>query len=388
MDDMRQIPCPMCGRPVAVREGGPVPCPSCGVPASAPAAAEPPASSILAEDDSATRIATIPSSEPAPAETTPAAVAAATPAVEQHAPPSAPVSPVSDTADPSTQPVSEEVVQQAAYPPATPPPTMEQSAPAAVPTPEQPVTQTYHATPPQQPETQAYAYTPPQQPTTQSYTPAMPPTLQSTPKRNPALLIVSVVVAVVILLGIAGAAVVFANRIGMLQPAAAPTVTATPVATATATVLAGFVQFTDDGNVYKLNYPSAWKKTAESGDFSLAIFTGTPQNTPGVFEVEYFKTKVDPKTVQDTFFKALDASGQVTNKQQSTTVLLAGETWQRETADVRTGSAGSVTQHVVVLAANHGQYSVLIAYLAATTAFDSADTQAFQPMLNSFQFVQ
>lgn len=374
MDDMRQIPCPMCGRPVAVREDGPVPCPSCGVPVSAPAAAEPPASSILAEDDSATRIATIPPSEPAPAEATPAVIAATMPAVEQPAQPSAPVSPVSDTTDPRTQPVSAAEVQQAAYPPAMPAPAVEQSAPAPVPTPEQPVTQTYHGAPPQQP-------------VTQPYTPAMTPTPQqgqSTPKRNPALLIIGVVVAVVLLLGIAGAAVVFANRIS-LGAVPTPTAVMTPHATATATIPAGFVQFTDQGNVYKINYPSEWKKTAESGDFSLTIFSGTPQNIPGVFEVEYFKTKVDPKTVQDTFFTTLEKTGKVTNKQEPTTVSLAGESWQREAADVGTGS---VTQHVVVLAANHGQYSVLIAYLAPTIAFDNADTQAFQPMLSSFQFLQ
>ncbi|HEX8036094.1 MAG TPA: hypothetical protein VF510_19710 [Ktedonobacterales bacterium] len=364
MHDMRQIPCPMCGRRVTISENSPVPCPSCGVPVSAPTA-EPPVAPILTDDDSATRVATIPPSEPAPAEAAPAVVAPAIPVAEPPTPPSAPLSSLSEVTDPRTQPASPAEVQQVAYPPATP-------APAAVLAAEQAITQTYHATPTPQPET--LPYTP--------IVPAAPQPAQPTSKRNPALLIVGAVVAVVILLGIIGAAVVFANHT-IQQPTAQPT--STTAATATSAAPVGFIQFTDDGNVYKLNYPSDWKKTATSGDFSLTIFTGTPEKLPGVFEVEYFKIKVDPKTVQDTFFTALEKSGKVTNKQEPTSVSLAGGTWQRVTADVGTGST---TQHVVSLAANHGQYTLLIAYQAVQVAFDEADTHAFQPMLNSFQFVQ
>ncbi|MGZ3582761.1 MAG: hypothetical protein ACXWP6_08510 [Ktedonobacterales bacterium] len=365
MHDIRQIPCPMCGRRVTVSENSPVPCPSCGVPVSAPAA-EPPVAPSLTDDDSATRVATIPPAEPVPAEAAPAVVATAIPVAEPHAPPSAPLSPVSEVTDPRTQPISAAEVQQVAYPPALPA--------SAAPTPEQPITQTYHPTPTQQPETQ-----------TQTYAPVVPPVPQlivPRSKRNSALVIIGVVVAVVVLLGIIGAAVVFANH-PLLQSPAQPT--STPAATATSSVPVGFIQFTDAGNVYKVNYPSNWAKTATSGDLNLALFAGTPAFVPGVFEVEYFKTKADPKTIQDTFFTSLEKTGKVTNKQEPTTVSLAGEPWQRETADVGTGSA---TQHVVSLAANHGQYTLLIAYLATTAAFDSADTQAFQPMLNSFQFVQ
>lgn len=366
MHDIRQIPCPMCGRRVMVGENSPVPCPSCGVPVSAPAA-EPPVAPFPTDDDSATRVATIPPAEPAPAGAAPAVIATAPPAAELPAPPSAPLSALSGGTDPRTQPVSAAEVQQATYPPATP-------GSAAVPAPEQPITQTYNATPTQQPETQTQPYTPVMQPAQQ---PA-----QATSKRNPALLIVGAVIALVLLLGIIGAAVVFANRIGP-QPPAQPT--STPAATATSSLPVGFIQFTDAGNVYKVNYPSNWTKTATSGDLNLTIFAGTPAFIPGVFEVEYFKTKVDPKTVQDTFFTSLEKTGKVTNKQEPTTVSLAGEKWQSQAADVGTGSA---TQHVVSLAANHGQYTLLIAYLATTAAFDSADTQAFQPMLKSFQFVQ
>jgi hypothetical protein len=367
MHDMRQIPCPMCGRRVMVSENSPVPCPSCGVPVSAPAA-EPPVAPMPRDDDSATRVATIPPPEPAPVEAPPAVVAPASLVAEPPAAPAAPLPPASEVTDPRTQPVSTAEVQLAAFPPATPA--------LAAPAPEQPITQTYHATPLQPPETQTQPYTP--------VAPPVPQPARPTSKRNPALLIVGVIVAVVILLAIIGAAVVFANRAGLLA-VATPMATTAATATATATVPAGFIQFADDGNVYKLNYPSDWKKTATSGDFSLTIFTGTPEKIPGVFEVEYFKTKVDPKTIQDTFFTELEKSGKVTNKQEPTTVSLAGEAWQRETADIGTGS---MTQHVISLAANHGQYTLLIAYLAATPAFDSADAQAFQPMLNSFQFVQ
>lgn len=370
MHDMRQISCPMCGRSVTVSASGPVPCPSCGVPVSAPIAAEPPAppaSPVLADDDSATRIATIPPTEPAPVSASPAVASAAVPAA-------APVSPASDITDPRTQPVSEAEVLQAAVPPVGAPPAA--ASVAATSTPEQPATQTYHATPQQDSATQ--------QPMTQPYMPVVPPTQQPeqpAPKRNPALLIVGAVVAVVLLLGIIGAAVVFANHNGQKTVAqATPTITAT----ATASVPAGFTQFTDADNVYKIDYPSGWTKTATSGDFSLTIFSGAPAHVPAVFEVEYFKTTLDPKTLQDQFFKGLALTGTVSNKQDPTTASLAGETWQSEAADVTMGQS---TQHVVVLATNHGKYSVLIAYLAAKTSFDSSDTQDFQPMVSSFQFV-
>ena len=399
MHDMRQISCPMCGRPVTISGSGPIPCPSCGVPVSAPAVAEAPVSPALADDDSATRVATIPPQpEPAPVEPSaadapPAMVAAAAPVAETPVltPAPTPVPEVSDTTDPRTQPVSEVEVRQAMEPPAAEPapaatpipapvaapvpasagtPTV---TPVAAPAPEQPVTQTYHGTPE------------PQQPVTQPYAPAMAPMPQPgqpAPKRNPALLIVGVVVAVVLLLGIAGAAVVFANRTG-LQPAATPTATSTAAAT-TGGVPTGFVQFTDEGNVYTIDYPSGWTKTATGGDYSLTIFSGTPASIPGVFEVEYFKTRVDPKTLGEQFFKGLSTSGQVVNQQGPMTTSLAGESWQRETADV---AATGGSQHVVVLTANHGQYSVVIAYLAAQTAFADADTHDFQPMLSSFQFL-
>lgn len=384
MHDTRQISCPMCGRSVTISGSGPIPCPSCGVPVSAPAA-EVLVSPALADDDSATRVATIPPQlEPAPVEPAVAPAAppvAETPAVEASTP--TPIAAVSDTTDPRTQPVSEAEVRQAAYPPAA------EQAPAATPAPEQPITQTYHGTPPQEPTTQAYQYSATQQPVTQPYTPAMAPTPQQqgqgAPKRNPALLIVGVVVAVVLLLGILGAAVVFANRAGPHADA-----TATAAATATSAIPAGFVQFTDDGKVYSLDYPSAWTKTATAGDtLSLAVFSGSSAQVPAVFEVEYVKATMDPKALEDQFFKTLAAMGKVTNQQPPTDVSQAGATWQRETADIATGQTTQpvVSQHVVVLVTSHGQYTVLIAYLASKDAFDSADTQDFQPMLGSFQFL-
>ena len=208
------------------------------------------------------------------------------------------------------------------------------------------------------------------------------PPMQQSPKRNRALAIVGVVVAIVLLLSIIGAAVVFANRVG--QKSVTPP-TPTPAATATATTPTGFSTFIDSNNVYKLNYPSGWTKQSTSGDFSLTLFSSTSASTPGVFEVEYFKTTIDPKTLQDQFFKGLSISGKVANKQGPTPTTLASESWQSETADVTNASS---TQHVVVLTANHGQYSVLIAYLAAATAFENVNTQGFQPMLSSFQFLQ
>ncbi len=361
MHEMRQISCPMCGRSVTVSASGPVPCPSCGVPVSPPAAAEPPVSPARADDDSATRVATIPPSEPALVSAPPAVVAAAMPA-------SAPVSPASDITDPRTQPVSEAEVRQAALPPVG---VASAAAPtgAATPAPAQPPTQTYHGTPQQDPATQTYQNAAPPQPG------------QVAPKRNPALVLVGAVVAVVLLLAIIGAAVVFANR--ATQKAVA-TPTATVTATATASVPAGFTQFADGGKVYTIDYPSGWTKTATSGDFSLTVFAGASAQVPAVFEVEYVKTTLDPKTLQDQFFKGLGLTGKVTDKQGPTTVSRASETWQRETADV---TMGQMTQHVVVMATNHGKYSVLIAYLAPKASFDSTDTQDFQPMLNSFQFV-
>lgn len=389
MLDMRQIACPMCGRLVTVSGNEPVPCPSCGVPVSAPVAAELPASPLVADDDSATRVATIPASEPAPVGAPPIpVVAAVSPVVETPIPAVAPVPPVqpappvpaaSDSTDPRTQPVPEAEVQQAAYPVAA------ESSPAATAAPELPVTQTYHGAPPQEPVTQAYQYPAAQQPATQPYTPVVAPTPQqgqSAPKRNLALIVIGVVVAVVLLLGIIGAAVVFASRIG-LKTVAQPTPTA--AATATATVPAGFLQFSDDGKVYSLNYPSGWTKSATSGDLNLAVFAGVAGKGPGVFEVEYIKATLDPKTLEDSFLKQLDATGKVTDRQGPTALALAGETWQRETTDITVGQSA---QHVVVLATGHGTYTVLIAYLSSKDTFDGADTQDFQPMLSSFQFVK
>lgn len=207
------------------------------------------------------------------------------------------------------------------------------------------------------------------------YAPAAP-----APRRSHALAwtIGSVAIALVVILAVVGG-VLAVKRLG---PQIAHQ------ATATATVPANFTAYTDTHGLYRLNVPVGWSTTTESD----VIVFGSPSHD-AAFEVTSVNITMSADEMSATeqgFFKGADSgaggNGTYSNLQGPTTVTIAGATWTREAADLTVKDGA--TFHAVVLIANHGSGALLVAYLAPSEHFASADSSAFQPMLNSFQFLK
>ena len=213
--------------------------------------------------------------------------------------------------------------------------------------------------------------------------PGLPMVPPQPPRRKVSPLLIAVIVLVI--LAIVGAGVALALARGP-DTGAAGQLAATPTiaATATPSVPAGFTLFKDQGGIYSLAVPSDWAQTkSSSGGASINLFSSTQEEA--AFEIATIpESGLDPTATINGFFSGASDGGSVTNKQGPTTVQQAGETWTQESGDTTIGGS---SEHVVVLFAGHGSGSVLIAFLAPKADFDSINTQDFQPMFTSFQFL-
>jgi hypothetical protein len=213
--------------------------------------------------------------------------------------------------------------------------------------------------------------------------PGLPMVPPQPPRRKANPLLIAVIVLVI--LAIVGAGVALALSRGSDNGAAGQSAaTPTIAATATPSVPAGFTLFKDQGGIYSLAVPSDWAQTkSSSGGASINLFSST--QAEAAFEIATIpESGLDPTATINGFFSGASGGGSVTNKQGPTTIQQAGETWTQESAD--TTVSGSL-EHVVVLFAGHGAGSVLIAFLAPKSNFDSFNTQDFQPMFTSLQFL-
>lgn len=167
------------------------------------------------------------------------------------------------------------------------------------------------------------------------------------------------------------------------QPASSPTVASTPT---TSTSLATYT-----GSSYIIGYPQGWKVNASGNQ---VYFT----DASNVYKFAIIVTPdpggtVSPDTLLTAGLQGLTSSlknTQPVNMPASTTI--GGDTWVQK-AVAGTPSSGSTTGMVEAVAAsdNHPANSAstnnfTIAYGTQQSNFDTANTQYFQPMLQSFKF--
>lgn len=227
--------------------------------------------------------------------------------------------------------------------------------------------------------------------------PPPPPPSKKTPV---ALIAVLVALAVVVVAGVLFAALALARPGGFAGAAATatavPTATAIPTATPSPTasianIPSGFTAYHDPAGLYQIAYSADWAKTESSVQgATIALFTESSQSSTGL-EIASITSQIprsELANLDDSFitgFAKGAANATVTNKQGPSDVTLAGETFVQESADVRTSSA---MVHLVVLAGVHGTTTYNIAYFAAAGDFSGANTQFFQPMLQSLTFLK
>ncbi len=175
---------------------------------------------------------------------------------------------------------------------------------------------------------------------------------------------------------------------GKISTSIQATLTARPAKTTpTTSIPVGFASFTDPSGYYRVNAPTAWKETSTSAytnwlsssdvaEVAIATASGSPTSSD-------IQTALG-QTIK-SFSTGAGGNGSYTTTQKPTTVSLAGESWIQESADV--GIKGT-TIHSVVMGTTHNGRFYLILYVSPKDSFDSLNAQNFQPMLNSFTFLQ
>jgi hypothetical protein len=175
------------------------------------------------------------------------------------------------------------------------------------------------------------------------------------------------------------------------NPTPTPRPTQPPQATPSPTSASNALTYTGDG--FTIDYPSSWQ-------------TSTPAAGQIVFADPTTGAAVRINVVDDTGGQTADAivtatlqqlQSQNTNFQQLTnvpgTTTLAGDTWSQGGATYDVASNGTTTSYqAVVMADAHPANSAtpkgfLIVYVAPPDTFDQANTDDFQPMLQSFTFI-
>jgi hypothetical protein len=441
---MFELRCVVCGRVAAVEDAGAAPatCPSCGAPLPPPAAT--PAVVVLAGETSVGAASDVMTNGTAPevvgvevveaftsepvvpvaaASVEGAAGAAGLESASADGMPDA-VMVVADTVttlpDQSTAgetidvvmaeavafeavPVAEPVVEtspvaaEAAPPQAAQPETVQQeqpvSAPPMPPMPAPAPTLAMAQLPPTQPPGQyppPYPQYPPPYP---QYLSGAPPAFGMPPapeKKAPGWLVPVIVAAVLVLLAAIGGGAFALTRGGSPSVAATatPAATNTPAPTATPAVPAGFKLYTDSSNLFQMVVPADWSASGTAVDQRGALFTSASQ--PIAFDAKYVAgatpSSSEIATLGDTFFTGVaGASGTIAHRTGPTPVLLASITWTQFAADV---TSSGVTLHAVVLVGVHGNNTFVLAYAGLVSDFATLDTQFFQPVLQSFTFLQ
>jgi hypothetical protein len=209
--------------------------------------------------------------------------------------------------------------------------------------------------------------------------------------------IVGVIIGVLLVLCVGGGAFAYANlrsfvgtvSVGVSQTetasaaTATPVATATPEATATPVIPANYTLYTDSSAGYSVAYPNSWTKHVSKSD---VVFDDN--NEPADMLVGWVDANISQSEIKSTetqFFKSVAGSGGTYhNVHGPITVTLAGESWTQESADI---TVSGQTVHAIVLMANHGSNSYLISYLATKSSFASLNARYFQPMVQTFSFL-
>jgi hypothetical protein len=225
--------------------------------------------------------------------------------------------------------------------------------------------------------------------------PYAPPAAPSAPAKRRWPVIVGVVLAVILVLCVAGGAIAYAGlnkfagkvSIGVSQTETAlasdsSSATSTPVTTATPAIPSDFTPYTDSAAGFSIAYPNTWQKSKSGNDVLLVDPYEAADMVIGSVNANIPQSDIN--STESQFFKSAAGGGSYSNLQGPTTVTYAGESWTEESADI---TSSSQTLHAVVLVANHGSRAYVIGYLSAKSSFATMDAQDFQPMLNSFTFL-
>lgn len=149
---------------------------------------------------------------------------------------------------------------------------------------------------------------------------------------------------------------------------------------------------TYQGSGYSIGYPQGW---AVKGKGSLVTFTDTQGLTAFIVEeTPNPNGAIPPTTAVNGGLNGFKVQG--TNFQQvdvAPTLTLGGNTWNQGAAIANTSANGQTSSlKLVVLSSDYPQRTAstqtfTLIYSTPTKEFDQANTQSFQPMLQSFKFV-
>lgn len=216
------------------------------------------------------------------------------------------------------------------------------------------------------------------------------------PKRRRWPIVVGVIAAVLLVLCVGGGALAYANlrsfvgtvSVGVSQtetaqaaltPQATPTLEATP----TPVIPANYTLYTDSSAGYSVAYPDSWTKHVSKSDVVFDDNNEPADMLVGWIDANFSQSEI--KSTETQFFKSVAGSGGTYhNVHGPTTVTLAGESWTKESADI---SVSGQSVHAIVMMANHGSNSYIISYLATKSSFASLDARYFQPMTQTFSFL-
>ena len=206
--------------------------------------------------------------------------------------------------------------------------------------------------------------------------PMLPPTGT---RRNP---IIPIVIVVVLLAVVGGAFVFLKNH------------------NSGGNIPSGFTTYTDTGGLFTMGYPSGWSKqdAGGSGVSGLSAVLFTNPGATDIFEVAELPsvgiTTGDLSILLSSFFSGFASSlpgggGSVGNTSSPSNVTIAGQTWSQESGDINYSdtSGNAATAHSEVAAISHnGHIFILADATQSASAFNSAKSQYFSPMINSFAF--
>jgi hypothetical protein len=194
--------------------------------------------------------------------------------------------------------------------------------------------------------------------------------------------IVALIIVACIALGAVGYFVYYPQiTAAETQTAVANSATATPVATATPNIPAGFTQFTDTTDGYSIAYPSSWEKSTASGATVIIDVTDNVEVVVGAVNGNLSASEISSQ--EKGFFQSA-SGGHYSNVKGPTKVTYGGESWTKETADMSLAGQPSTAS---VMIANHGSKAYIIAYSAPKSSFSTLDQQDFEPMLNTIIFL-
>ncbi len=175
------------------------------------------------------------------------------------------------------------------------------------------------------------------------------------------------------------------------QATASATTTATiSLPTPTATLPAGFSLYTDQSGKFQLAQPTSWTRTVSSSSSVDDVLWVSQEKTADIVigHSAGTATSADITSAETNTFKQFSLSaggdGSYNHFAGPTSVLMAGENWTQEAADV---PIHGVVLHGIVIAVDHQGSFYIIAYFGLKSDFASLDSHTFQPMLHSFTFL-